>query len=100
MSARALARAALTKRAVDAARYTGNGRAPCVVWDGKVPGFGLRVHPTGRKVFVLRYRNQARQQRWMTLGAYGVLTVEQARAEARKQLFTLPYYGSKARARA
>ena len=71
MRARALARAALTKRAVDAARYTGNGRAPCMLWDGKVPGFGLRVHPTGKRQLFVYYRNDQGRQREKTLGAVG-----------------------------
>ena len=54
-------RPALTKRAADAAQYEGDGRRPFILWDGKVAGFGLRIHPTGRKTFVARYRNAARQ---------------------------------------
>jgi hypothetical protein len=77
-----VARTKLTKRLVDAAHYTGSGRSPCLVWDGQTSGFGLRIHPTGRKAFVLRYRNREGRQRWATLGPYGVLTVEQARRKA------------------
>ena len=75
----------LTKRAVDAASYTGTGNARCVLWDDEIPGFGLRIYPGGRKAFLLSYRAAGRK-RMMTLGAYGVLTVDQARDQARALL--------------
>lgn len=75
----------LTKRAVDAATYTGTGNARCVLWDDEIPGFGLRIYPGGRKSFLLSYRAAGRK-RLMTLGAYGVLTVDQARDQARALL--------------
>ena len=73
----------LTKRTVDAATYGGSGRY--VVWDSEVTGFGLRVYPSGRKAFVLSYRIHGRK-RLLTLGAYGVLTVQGGRDAARKAL--------------
>lgn len=75
----------LTKRTIDAATYTGENNARCVLWDDEVPGFGLRIYPGGRKAFLLSYRVLGRK-RLFTLGTYGVLTVEQARAEARARL--------------
>ncbi len=77
----------LTKRAVDAATYTGTGtgNARCVLWDDEISGFGLRIYPGGRKAFLLSYRAAGRK-RMMTLGAYGVLTVDQARDQARALL--------------
>ena len=73
----------LTKRKVDAATYQGPGRH--VVWDSEVSGFGLRLYASGRKAFVLSYRFHGRK-RLLTLGAYGVLTVQQGREAARKAL--------------
>ena len=75
----------LTKRAIDAATYTGTGNARCVLWDDVVPGFGLRLFPSGRKAFVLSYRVDGRK-RLLTIGAYGVLTLDQARTAARTEL--------------
>ncbi len=75
----------LTKRAIDAASYTGTGNARCVLWDDEIPGFGLRIFPSGHKSFLLSYRTAGRK-RLLTLGAYGVLTVDQARADARAKL--------------
>jgi integrase len=76
----------LTKRQVDAAEYDHDGKAQQIVYDGDTPGFGLRLYPGGRKSFVLRYRTQAGQIRFLTLGKYGVLTVDQARKLAKKRL--------------
>jgi hypothetical protein len=75
----------LTKRAVDATTYEGGalgrGWRRCVVWDDDLHGFGVRVYPSGRRVFVLSYRAGGRK-RLATIGAYGVLTVEEARKRA------------------
>lgn len=54
----------LTKRAVDAAKP---GQT---LWDGELPGFGLRVSPKGVKAYVLKYRFHGRQ-RWYTIGQHG-----------------------------
>lgn len=79
--------AKLTIRTCEAARYEGNGRSRCVVWDDRLSGFGLRVYPTGRKAFVVHYRPSGeRRKRLMTIGALGVLTVDQARERARRLL--------------
>jgi len=76
----------LTKRLVEAAapqprRY--------MIWDSGLPGFGLRVEPTGRKTFVARYRaggGRSGTLRQATLGRYGIITPDQARLQARKIL--------------
>ena len=79
---------ALSKRRIDKAtprpeRYE--------LWDGNVPGFGLRVSPNGKKVFILRYRPRrvASPKRYITIGPYGVLTVDAARKSAIKLLATV-----------
>jgi integrase len=48
------------------------------VWDQEVPGFGVRVLPSGQKSFVLKFTIN-RQQRWITLGRFGDLTLEEGR---------------------
>jgi integrase len=81
----------LTKRAVDQARYSSNGahgRGHHVLWDSSVRGFGLRVHPSGRKTFVVFYRAAGRK-RLLSLGGYPELTVDQARRLAREKLLTV-----------
>ncbi|MEX2650015.1 MAG: tyrosine-type recombinase/integrase [Alphaproteobacteria bacterium] len=74
----------LTKQSIDAARYRGDGKGRDVRWDHVVRGLGVRVYPSGRKAFVLSYRTGARK-RLMALGAYGVLTLDEARTEAKKK---------------
>lgn len=75
----------LTKKVIDALTYQGTGGERFVVWDEEPPGFGVRVYPSGRKAFVLSYRAGARK-RLLTLGTYGVLTLDQARSLARAEL--------------
>ena len=52
------------------------------VWDSKIPGFGVRVYPTGKRMYVFQYRTKARQQRRVAIGLHGPFTIEAARAAA------------------
>lgn len=56
-------------------------------WDSEVKGFGVRVTPQGKIRFVVQGRvaGSGKEAR-ITIGAYGVFTVEQARNEAREHL--------------
>jgi len=76
--------AKLTKRVVDAAQAPKLGQS--FLWDGELRGFGVRVMQSGLKTFILQYRNAEGRSRRMVLGRYGVLTVEQARDQARIRL--------------
>jgi integrase len=73
----------LTKRAVDA---LAPGEKTYFTYDGKLPGFGLCVRPSGVKTFVFEYRagagGRSAVKRRLTLGRYGPMTVEQAREAA------------------
>ena len=68
----------LTKRVVDAADIK---ETEHFIWDGELPGFGLRVLPSGRKRYVVQYR-AGRRSRRISLGPSSVLTCEQARTRA------------------
>lgn len=54
--------------------------------DEQVRGLTLRVTENGAKTWALRYRNQAGQQKRLTLGAFPALTLATARDEAIKAL--------------
>jgi len=69
----------ITKRLIDATEATGKDT---FLWDEELAGYGLKITPAGRKVFVLQYRIGRRSRR-MTLGTYGALTANQARSHAR-----------------
>jgi integrase len=72
----------LTKRVIDACHPLAKDR---LVFDSEVRGFGLKVTPAGRKVYVLQYRMGGRASitRRYTIGEHGgELTADQARAEA------------------
>ena len=53
--------------------------------DSAIPGFGLRVTSSGGKSFIVEKRIEGKVKR-VTLGKYGILTLEQARDEARRFL--------------
>jgi integrase len=77
----------LTKRTIDALTYQGEGNAAFYVWDDEIKGFGLRIYPTGRKAFVVKYRTNSRRQRLPVLGTFGRdLTLDEARRRAREVL--------------
>lgn len=63
----------LTKRAVDALPSPEKGQS--FLWDSELRGLGVRVIPSGLKVFILQYRNAEGRSRRLVLGRYGVLTV-------------------------
>ena len=52
-----------------------------IFWDRALPGFGVRVYPSGRKVYVVQSRARGTPRR-VTLGAHGNLTAERARKRA------------------
>jgi site-specific recombinase XerD len=72
--------ASLTKRAVDAAKPA---EAEYFIWCGSTPGFGVRIYPSGKKVFISQVR-VGRATRRVKIGAYGPYTVEQARQRAQE----------------
>ena len=68
----------LTKRFIEAAPARDKAY---ILWDGDIPGFGVRVLPSGRKTFVLQYRI-GRRSRTMSLGYTRVITPDKARGMA------------------
>lgn len=70
----------LTKRAVDAAKPKAGDY---FLWCSSTPGFGVRVYPSGKRVFVCQVR-VGRATRRIKIGVYGAYTVEQARQRAQE----------------
>jgi hypothetical protein len=73
----------LTKGAIDGLP---TGAADVVYWDNGCPGFGIKVTPKGRKVFLVLYRTGGASSnlRKYTIGPYGKVTLHQARIAAQK----------------
>lgn len=69
----------LTKRSIDAAPARAQ---EWLLSDAQLPGFGVRIYPTGKKVYCYRYRTNDGARRRINLGAHGPLTVEMARSKA------------------
>ncbi|MDE0330775.1 MAG: site-specific integrase [Nitrospinae bacterium] len=68
----------LTKRTVDALEVDSKD---AVFWDRELAGFGVRVHATGRKTYVVQSRGPGGPKR-VTLGRHGELAVDEARKRA------------------
>jgi hypothetical protein len=73
----------LTKSAIDALPTP---TKDAVYWDRGSPGFGVKVTPKGRKVFIVLYRTAGAGSRLRkyTIGPYGRVTLHQARVAAQK----------------
>src|SRR5688572_26644454 len=78
--------AKLTKRTVDA---TKPDEGDVFVWDGEhneaVTGFGLKVTPKGKRIFIFQYWSPVlhRTRRRVTIGKYGKFSPEEARKRAK-----------------
>src|SRR6266487_7000914 len=76
-------RVKLTKTVIDGLPIP---KSDTVYWDAAAPGFGVKVTPTGRKVFIVLYRTGGggSKLRKYTIGPYGRVTLHQARVAAQK----------------
>jgi len=74
----------ITKRVADAAQPRDERYH---LWDLHLAGFGLRIEISGTKTFVVRYRasggGRSAARRFVTIGRYGTLAVDEARTQAR-----------------
>ncbi|WP_134499058.1 integrase arm-type DNA-binding domain-containing protein [Microvirga pakistanensis] len=52
-------------------------------WDTEIGGFGVKVYPSGKAQFILRYRSRDKRQREFRIGQVGVIEVDEARRKAR-----------------
>ena len=69
----------ITKRTVDGLAAESR---EAVYWDRELPGFGIRVYPSGAKIYVAQSRGPSGIKR-VSLGRHGGITAEQARKRAR-----------------
>jgi integrase len=73
-----MAKIKITKRSVEALKIA---TKDYIAFDTDLPGFGVRVMPSGKRFFLVQYRRHGRTRRVM-LGQFGVVTAEVARREA------------------
>ncbi|TIS17792.1 MAG: DUF4102 domain-containing protein [Mesorhizobium sp.] len=66
----------LTKAVVDGAELRDK---QYTIWCSDLKGFGIYVHPTGRRTYFVDYRSGDGVRRRMTIGRHGVITADQAR---------------------
>lgn len=75
----------LTKRIID--RLSVDDK-DAVYWDRTLPGFGIRVYPSGAKVYVVQTRVFGRSRR-IAVGRHGKVTADEARKEAARMIARL-----------
>jgi hypothetical protein len=73
-----MAKIKITKRSVETLKVTSKDY---LAFDTGLPGFGVRVMPSGKRFFLVQYRRHGRTRRVM-IGQFGVVTAELARREA------------------
>ncbi len=56
-----------------------------ILFDGTLPGFGLRIHPSGRKVWIVQTRIKGRSRR-IVIARHGEMKLAEARRRARDML--------------
>jgi integrase len=79
----------LTQKAVTGAQYAGTGNTACMLWDDAPKGLALRVYPSGRKAYLLSYRNALGVKRFPTIGDADVMSLDDARKKARRLLVSV-----------
>src|ERR1700731_565315 len=77
-----MVRLKLTKRTVESLKVREKDH---ISFDAELPGFGVRVMPSGKRFFLVQYRRHGRTRRVM-IGQFGIVTAELARREATAKL--------------
>ncbi len=57
-------------------------RGDALFWDRDLPGFGVRVYATGRRVYVVQTRGPAGKPRRVRIGVHGAIAPDEARSRA------------------
>ncbi|MBN8542843.1 MAG: site-specific integrase [Alphaproteobacteria bacterium] len=74
----------MTKKTIDGFAFETSEKKD-IRWDAEMSGFGVRIYPSGKKAFILSYRQHGKK-RLLTIGQYGKITLDQAKDIARKRL--------------
>lgn len=77
-----MARVKLSKALVDALEPPAKGQS--FLWDSEIPGFAVRVTPTGTKAWIVQMQVRGGKERRMTVGLCHKVPLDRARVEARK----------------
>ena len=67
------------------ARESEPGPKDTILFDKALPGFGLRIHPSGRKVWIVQARIEGRSRR-IVIARHGEIELAEARRRARNML--------------
>ncbi|MCY4028371.1 MAG: integrase arm-type DNA-binding domain-containing protein, partial [Acidobacteria bacterium] len=67
------------------ARTSQPGPKDTILFDKALPGFGLRIHPSGRKVWIVQARIEGRSRR-IVIARFGEMQLAEARRRARDML--------------
>ena len=67
------------------ARESASNGKDTILFDKAVPGFGLRIHPSGRKVWIVQARIEGRTRR-IVIARHGEIGLAEARRRARDML--------------
>ena len=77
----------ITKTAVDSLKPEARD---AFLWDTEITGFGCKITPAGRKVYILQYRTEnqdsGKAPKRVTLGKHGDITADRARKLAARAL--------------
>ena len=57
------------------------GEREALYWDSELSGFGIRVYPSGSKVYLVQTRKGGRSRR-LAVGRHGLISADRARTEA------------------
>ena len=68
----------ISRRTVDALKV----EKDTMFWDSELRGFGVRVYPSGSKVYIVQTRAGGKAGKRLTVGHHGVITPEEARRRA------------------
>lgn len=91
-----MAKIRLTKKSVEAIIP---GEKDVIVWDEDLPGFGMKVTPSGKRSYFCYFRTLGGQERRPSIGQHGVLTCDEARNIAKDMLAEVRQGGDPSQAR-